>query len=135
MHGVQVRNSHVFTNLFNHKTKRIHKFPNWRIKWLTTFYITLVPLYEFPCGILGIVPSSPGFESVEITPQLRWLEEAAGLLASCKGDIEVKWTSTEKDARYLIVRVPLGIRVTLVLPNGERRSFTDVEKIELDITI
>ena len=63
-----------------------------------------VPLLR---SVLGIRPIAPGFEVVEIEPQLGPLEQAAGQLVHPRGRVEVAAEAT-----------PEGLRVRVSLPKG-----------------
>ena len=48
-------------------------------------------LYELPSVILGVRPTAPGYEAVEIAPVPGYLTHASGKVHTPKGDIFVEW--------------------------------------------
>jgi hypothetical protein len=66
------------------------------------------PLYHFFVSVLGIRPTSPGFATVKIRPQLASLQHASGRMVHPRGEIEVDvWN---KDSRlYGSVMLPEGV--------------------------
>ncbi len=50
------------------------------------------PAYDLSTYWLGVRPSKPGFESVEVAPTFHGLERVEGVFPACKGDIAVAWT-------------------------------------------
>lgn len=49
-------------------------------------------LYELPAVILGVRPTKPGFEEIEVKPVTGYLEWAEGEVITPKGMVMVKWT-------------------------------------------
>jgi len=90
-----------------------------------------VPLAEFPASILGITPAEPGFAAVKIEPRIGKLKWAKGSMPTAYGAIEVEW-QLEGETFSLLVNIPVGIKGTVKLPNGEEfaihgmRSFQTV---------
>ena len=48
-------------------------------------------LYELPSVILGVRPSKPGYEDMEVKPVLGYLTWAKGEVITPKGTIQVEW--------------------------------------------
>ncbi len=65
------------------------------------------PIHHFHAGVLGVRPASPGYESIQIRPQLGSLSSARGRTAHPKG-----WIMTE------FVRNGNSIDATIELPDG-----------------
>jgi hypothetical protein len=74
------------------------------------------PLYHFFATILGIRPSSPGFRTVRIEPQLGSLTHARGSMPHPRGEIVVELEVHDGLARGR-VNIPEGVTGTLLL-NG-----------------
>ena len=70
------------------------------------------PLYHCFASILGIRPSSPGFATVSIEPQLGPLTSAKGTLVHPKGEIEVDFRLEDGKLKGLI-SLPNGVTGTL----------------------
>lgn len=66
------------------------------------------PVYHYFASILGIRPSSPGFTTVEIRPQLGSLESAGGRLIHPSGVIEVEFNRRGEMVTG-IVSLPAGV--------------------------
>jgi len=68
--------------------------------------------------ILGVKPSSPGFESVQIRPHMgRTLTQVAGKVPTPKGVIEIAFDVTEGSAH---VTLPTGVKSTIGIPKVEK---------------
>lgn len=80
------------------------------------------PILEFQQRILGIAPLKPGYEAVEIKPNLAGLTHASGSLCTPRGLIEVSWKQSG-DKFTLEASVPAGIATTITAPNGATRQF------------
>ena len=80
------------------------------------------PILEFQQRILGIAPLQPGYEAVEIKPNLAGLTHASGSLCTPRGLIEVSWKQSG-DKFALEASVPAGIATTVIAPNGATRRF------------
>jgi hypothetical protein len=77
------------------------------------------PLYHFFASILGIRPSSPGFCSVRIEPQLGSLKAAHGILVHPEGMIDV---DLKEDEGSLTGTIILPENVSGVLVYGGKQS-------------
>jgi alpha-L-rhamnosidase len=76
------------------------------------------PLFHYFATILGIRPSSLGFRSVEITPQLGPLTHASGrLVHPTGGEIVVDFKRGADGQIHGNVRVPEGVSAMLVVDN------------------
>jgi len=73
------------------------------------------PLYEMSTRILGISPSSPGFDRVRIHPETCGLSWAKGTMPTPHGPVSVSWTRSAGEFR-LTVEVPPGTTADLELP-------------------
>jgi hypothetical protein len=77
------------------------------------------PVFHYYATILGIRPAAPGFERVQIRPQLGELTAASGIMVHPRGDISV--TVRRSGGRTECeVTLPPGLRGELVL--GNRRT-------------
>ena len=74
------------------------------------------PLYHYFASVLGIRPIAPGFEVVEIEPQLGPLKHAAGQMVHPCGRVDVAAEATSEGLR---VRISLPKGVKGVLRRGE----------------
>jgi alpha-L-rhamnosidase len=66
------------------------------------------PLYHYFATILGIRPASPGFQTVEIVPQLGSLEWATGTLPHPLGEIAVE-VRREGASLRAVISLPVGL--------------------------
>ncbi|MCA9891781.1 MAG: alpha-L-rhamnosidase [Anaerolineae bacterium] len=85
------------------------------------------PLFHYFATILGIRPSSPGFKSVDIHPQLGHLNHAEGMLVHPQGRITVDF---RKEGGLLRTQISLPEGVTGTLHIGQQtihftNSFSD----------
>jgi hypothetical protein len=67
-------------------------------------------LYELPAVILGVRPTKPGFQSVEVRPNTAWLDNAQGTVITSRGPVRVSWSKTGSDLQ-LDVDAPEGMEV------------------------
>lgn len=74
------------------------------------------PLYHYFATILGIRPSSPGFKTVKITPQLGHLTKAHGKLVHPQGEIEVDF-KMDKGKLKGTITLPTGVSGTFIYKN------------------
>lgn len=65
--------------------------------------------YELPAVILGVRPTSPGFSSVAIKPQMGALAEASGDVITPKGVVHVEWKKDSGGSCRLQYTLPEGI--------------------------
>ena len=63
--------------------------------------------------MLGIKPTAPGAETVQISPQLSGLSWARGTVATVRGPINVSWKLTG-DALHFRCTAPKDVRVKFV---------------------
>jgi len=77
------------------------------------------PTYVLPEYLLGVAPTSPGYETVLITPMIGFLNhsEVSGTVPTPNGPIKVAWTLSGTSVAFTIV-TPTGTAVTLQLPAG-----------------
>ncbi|MEW6741391.1 MAG: family 78 glycoside hydrolase catalytic domain [Planctomycetota bacterium] len=75
------------------------------------------PTYLLSAYVLGVRPTSPGFGTCVVNPSLDLLEWAEGTVPTPHGEIHVRARHGEKRGAIEIeVRLPDGVRATLVLP-------------------
>jgi alpha-L-rhamnosidase len=79
-----------------------------------------LPLSEFTGEILGVRPGAPGFSIIIVEPKPMQLSWAKGRVATRHGAVEVEWTLDEEGVFRLLGIGPVGIPLTVLLPNGER---------------
>jgi len=73
------------------------------------------PLVQLSSRVLGITPSSPGFDTIAIRPELCDLKWARGIVPTPHGDVAVAWTLGE-DGLKLDVTIPRGTQADVTLP-------------------
>ena len=73
------------------------------------------PLVQMSARILGVTPTSPGFKTIAIQPQLCDLAWAKGRVPTPHGDVAVAWTREASKFR-LEVNVPKGSAAEVTLP-------------------
>lgn len=78
------------------------------------------PMYDFLNIICGVSSSSPGFKTVEISPQLGALRSASGTIPHPMGDIVVSFSKDKKERLSYEITLPEGIKGTL---NYNKQSF------------
>ncbi|QYM79258.1 hypothetical protein K0B96_01170 [Horticoccus luteus] len=81
------------------------------------------PALAFLQGILGVTPTAPGFAEVLIAPQRCGLTHASGRVCTPQGGIDVAWRMESDHDFRLQITTPASLAVTVVAPNGARRSF------------
>lgn len=81
------------------------------------------PALAFLQGVLGVVPTAPGFAEVTIAPHRCGLEHASGRVCTPHGGIDVAWRAEAGNTFNLRVNAPRSLAVTVIAPNGVRRSF------------
>jgi len=70
--------------------------------------------YYFYAYICGIIPTSPGYETVRIEPYFPDdLTSAHAVIDSIKGDISVRW-SKRYGKLYMFVQIPFGVKAEVV---------------------
>ncbi len=79
------------------------------------------PILEFQQRILGVTPTKPGYEAIEITPNLCGLAHASGSVCTPRGLIEVSWKVAEGKLDFS-ANVPAGIETKITMPNGSIRN-------------
>ena len=76
------------------------------------------PLTMLSQKVCGIEPTSPGFRTFRVAPQLGSLKEASATIASVKGDIHVS-VSVKGRKMTVKVSVPEGVTAEIVFPKGK----------------
>ncbi|WP_321474952.1 alpha-L-rhamnosidase C-terminal domain-containing protein [uncultured Paludibaculum sp.] len=76
------------------------------------------PLIQMSARILGVTPSSPGFQTVAIRPLPSGLTSARGKVPTPRGDVEVSWKRTGA-ALSLDVVIPATSTAEVILPGRE----------------
>jgi hypothetical protein len=80
------------------------------------------PVIEFLTGILGVMPTEPGFARVSISPHRCGLDRASGRVCTPRGPIDVAWRA-DGSGFTLTVAAPEGMAVEVTAPGGGKRSF------------
>ncbi|MDR0386278.1 MAG: glycoside hydrolase [Prevotellaceae bacterium] len=76
------------------------------------------PLTLLSQKVCGVEPTSPGFKTFKVAPQLGFLKEASTTIASVEGEIKV--AVSMKGRRMTVwVRVPEGVTAEIVFPKGK----------------
>ena len=71
------------------------------------------PMYDFLNITCGVAPASPGFQTIEITPQLGELQEVKGVIFHPLGNITITYQKLDTSSDCLIL-LPEGLSGTLV---------------------
>ncbi|MBE35681.1 MAG: hypothetical protein CMI16_09040 [Opitutaceae bacterium] len=79
------------------------------------------PILEFQQRILGVTPVKPGYEAIEITPNLCGLTHASGSVCTPRGLIEVSWKVADGKLDFQ-ANVPTGIITKITMPDGTIRN-------------
>jgi alpha-L-rhamnosidase len=69
-------------------------------------------------GLLGVVPTEPGYRRIRIAPAVGSLDWVAGTFGTPFGPLNVRWERAESGSGCLDVTLPHGVEATIVLPNG-----------------
>jgi hypothetical protein len=93
------------------------------------------PTYVLPEYLLGVVPSSPGYEMVVITPMVGFLNqsEVSGRVPTPNGPINVAWT-LDGTKVVMTVDIPSGTTATLQLPAGAAVVGEDLHDGQLELS-
>jgi len=68
--------------------------------------------------VCGIEPTSPGFRTFKVTPQMGFLKDASTTIASVNGDIQVS-VSVKGRKMTVKVSVPEGVTAEVIFPKGK----------------
>lgn len=79
------------------------------------------PLTILSQKVCGVEPTSPGFRTFRIRPQLGYLKEASCTVESTSGTIRVSVHKTKKGLR-ITAEVPEGTTAEIVFPSGQSRT-------------
>jgi len=92
-----------------------------------------VPLYEFPCEVLGVNPAAPGYARILIEPKPGPLQWAEGSAITPRGAVHVAWRIEPETGRFRLRASGLqGLPVELRLPGGFVASCEGKDEIEID---
>lgn len=81
------------------------------------------PLYQLSTELVGVQPTSPGFATFRLAPQLGDCSFAKGVFPTVRGDIAVAWDVRGADLA-VEVSVPDGCEGELIPPQGYRLTDT-----------
>ncbi len=91
-----------------------------------------VPLYEFPCEVLGVNPAAPGFARILIEPKPGPLQWAEGSAITPRGAVHVAWRIEPETGRFSLRASGLqGVPVEVRLPGGFSASYEGLDEIEI----
>ena len=76
------------------------------------------PLTMLSQKVCGVEPTSPGFRTFRVAPQLGFLKEASTTVASVNGEIRVS-VSVKGKGMTVNVKVPEGVTAEIVFPKGK----------------
>jgi alpha-L-rhamnosidase len=88
---------------------------------------TAYPGYLFLKYICGIQPTSGGFATFDVRPEMGGLAFAEGAVPTVKGLITTRWEKAAKGGFSLSVNVPANTRASIYLPKLANGSFTITE--------
>jgi hypothetical protein len=77
---------------------------------------TAYPAYIFLKYICGIQPTSGGFATFDIRPEIGGLTFAEGTVPTVKGTITSRWEKGDGDRFSLSIHVPANTRATIYMP-------------------
>ena len=86
------------------------------------------PLTMLSQKVCGIEPTSPGFKTFRVAPQLGFLKEASATIASVNGEIKV-YISLKGRKMTIRVNVPEGGAADVVFPDGKSVQVTSGEHL------
>ncbi|HWY31739.1 MAG TPA: alpha-L-rhamnosidase C-terminal domain-containing protein, partial [Candidatus Acidoferrum sp.] len=75
------------------------------------------PLVQMSARILGVTPTSPGFKTIAINPELCDLKWAKGRVPTPHGNVDVSWVLSGNQFT-LDVTVPRGTEADVTVPVG-----------------
>lgn len=88
---------------------------------------TSYPGYLFQKYFLGIQPTSGGFATFDVRPDISGLQYAEGTVPTVKGLITMRWEKDSDDNLSLVVHVPANTQATIYIPKLARENFTVTE--------
>jgi alpha-L-rhamnosidase len=88
---------------------------------------TSYPGYLFLRYICGIQPTSGGFATFDVRPEMGGLMFAEGTVPTVKGLITTRWEKSEHGGFVLSIHVPANTRATVYLPKLVEGDFTIAE--------
>ncbi|KAI4941641.1 hypothetical protein J4E91_010672 [Alternaria rosae] len=93
------------------------------------------PTYVLPEYLLGVVPNSPGYGTVVITPMIGFLNlsEVNGAVPTPNGPIKVAWALSGTNVAFTVV-VPTGTTAALQLPAGATVIGRSLRNGKLDLS-
>jgi hypothetical protein len=73
--------------------------------------------------VCGLEPTSPGFRTFKVAPQMGFLKEASTTVASVNGEIYVS-VSIKGKKMTVKISVPEGVNAEIVFPKGKPVTVT-----------
>lgn len=95
--------------------------PDSRSEWS---HCSVAPLASFYNDIAGIRPTSPGFATCQIRPQLADLNDLELTYHTVRGPIHFSAVRREQGGHRLVVRVPDGCQAELLMPEGVKADLS-----------
>lgn len=80
-----------------------------------------LPMYEFMRSMVGLHPSKPGWETVEIEPHLEYLPDLKGIAVTPKGNIAFDYRKEEHSVTYKFM-IPEGLECVFKAADGSQRT-------------
>ena len=75
---------------------------DWNHSWAT------IPLHTIPAGLFGVKPTSPGFATFTVNPQIAFLEHASIKIPTVKGAVEIQIRRLDGEEAEMVLQVPAG---------------------------
>lgn len=75
---------------------------DWNHSWAT------IPLHIIPAGLFGVKPTSPGFATFTVNPQIAFLEHASIKIPTVKGAVEIQIRRLDGEEAEMVLQVPAG---------------------------
>jgi alpha-L-rhamnosidase len=88
---------------------------------------TAYPAYIFLKYICGIQPTSGGFATFDVRPEISGLTFAEGAVPSVKGTITTRWEKGNDGNFSLRIKVPANTLASVYIPKFSRENFTVTE--------
>ena len=105
--------------------------PDSRAQWSHCAVAPIIMLYQ---GIAGISPLTPGYDIVQIRPQLGDLESVELTFHTVKGEIGFK-SKGKKGKRELTIKIPEGMKAEILLDKKEKTALKSLGESKVGETI